>query len=302
MPDTDLVYLTGEQNSARGWRETGTSSRKGGRGDLAVSEIYIKLVVGFANDQKVRALARFGAPDAGLARDLYVQMCLFCKDNLTDGFVPAEQIGLLVYPLDAEHGNQLAKQLASVGLTNEVTNGEAQGWQVLAYLKRNPSREQVNELSKVRAEAGRAGGQRSRKLPGQRPSKATRKQVANQPAGNLPPRDRDRDRDASNEASSSAESGGRHAVADELAAAFWDRHKASTAQPFLGIRQVIRTAIGNGIARNDVARALDHLAKGGVAISGGSITNAIRELRGNGAGASTLPVGVSPRDEHRFRR
>lgn len=251
---------------------------------MAVSEIYIKLVVGFANDQKVRALARFGAPDAGLARDLYVQMCLHCKDNLTDGFVPAEQIGLLVYPLDAEHGNQLAKQLASVGLTKEASNGEAQGWHVLAYLKRNPSRKQVDDLSKVRAEAGREGGQKSRKPPGQRTSKATRKQVANQDASKMPPRDRDRDRDidASNEASNSAESGGRHAVADELAAAFWDRHKASTAQPFLGVRQVIRTAIANGLTRNDVARALDHLAKGGVAISGGSVTNAIRDLRGNG--------------------
>ena len=77
------------------------------------------------------ALARYGA-DAGLARDLYVQMCLHCKEMLTDGFVPAEEIGLLVYPLDPEHGNQLAKQLASVGLIKEVSKDEAQGWQVLA--------------------------------------------------------------------------------------------------------------------------------------------------------------------------
>ena len=134
---------------------------------MAVSEIYIKLVVGFPNDPKVRALGRFGAPDAGLARDLYVQMALHCKDNLTDGFVPVEQVGLLVYPLDAEHGNQLAKQLASVGLIKEVSNGEAQGWDVLAYLKRNPSREEVNELSEVRKIAGAKGGRKSRKRPGQ---------------------------------------------------------------------------------------------------------------------------------------
>ena len=107
----------------------------------------------------MRALARFGAPDAGLARDLYVQMVLHCKDEPDRRFRAAEQVGLLVYPLDAEHGNQLAKQLASVGLIKEVSNGEAQGWDVLAYLKRNPSREQVGELSKVRAEAGRTGGQ-----------------------------------------------------------------------------------------------------------------------------------------------
>ena len=250
---------------------------------MAVSEIYIKLVVGFPNDPKVRALGRFGAPDAGLARDLYVQMALHCKDNLTDGFVPVEQVGLLVYPLDAEHGNQLAKQLASVGLIKEVSNGEAQGWHVLAYLKRNPSREEVNELSAVRKVNGAKGGRKRRKRPGQAASKANSNQVGNQAASNLPTRDRDRDRDtdASNEASDSADSGGRHAVADELAAAFWDRHKAATAQSYLTIRGIVRTAISNGLARNDVARALDHLARGGIAVSGGSITNALSEVRGS---------------------
>jgi hypothetical protein len=88
---------------------------------VPLGEIYVKLAVTFADDPKVRALARYGA-DANLARDLYVQMVLHCKRLLTDGFVPAEQIGLLVYPLDMEHGKQLAKQLASVGLIQEVSN------------------------------------------------------------------------------------------------------------------------------------------------------------------------------------
>jgi len=145
---------------------------------VALGEIYLKLAVGYPNDPKVRALARFGAPDAGLARDLYVQMCLHCKEHLTDGHVSTEQIGLLVYPLDPEHGNQLAKQLASVGLIKE----EASGWQVLAYVRRNGTREDVEKLSKVRAEAGRTGGKVSRKRPRQSGSQANRKQVANQGA------------------------------------------------------------------------------------------------------------------------
>lgn len=151
---------------------------------MALGEIYIKLAVTFADDPKVRSLARYG-PDANLARDLYVQMILHCKRLLTDGFVPAEQIGLLVYPLDPEHGNQLAKQLASVGLIKEVSNTEAkdkQGWEVCAYLKRNGTKEDVERLSQVRAEAGRAGGVKSRKRPAQRTSKASGKQVANQDA------------------------------------------------------------------------------------------------------------------------
>jgi hypothetical protein len=262
---------------------------------MALQEIYIKLVVGFPNDPKVRALARYGPVDAGLARDLYVQMCLFCKDNLTDGFVPAEQVGLLVYPLDAEHGNQLAKQLACVGLTKEASKDEALGWQVLAYLKRNLSKEQVGELSKVRAEAGRTGGHKSRKPAGRKPSKATSKQVADTLLGNLPPRDRDRDRDtdASNEASDSAVTGGRHAVADELAAAFWERHKTATAQPFIAIRGIIRTAVANGLPRDDVARALDHLARTHTAISGGSVTNAIRDMRGGSNGRHSMRGGAA---------
>ena len=153
---------------------------------MPLGEIYIKLSVTFADDPKVRALARYGS-DANLARDLYVQMILHCKRLLTDGFVPAEQIGLLVYPLDMEHGNQLAKQLASVGLIKEVSNTEAsdkqdqaQGWQVCSYLKRNGTKEDVERLSQVRAEAGRAGGVKSRKPPGQRAGQANRKQVAKQ--------------------------------------------------------------------------------------------------------------------------
>lgn len=147
-------------------------------------EIYIKLVVGFPRDPKVRALARYGSPDAGLARDLYVQMCLYCKDQLSDGFVPSEEVGALAYPLDMEHSNQLAKQLASVGLIKEVSNPEApesNGWLVCAFLKRNRSRDDVEKLSEVRAEAGRTGGLKGRKRPAQRGSRGTSKQVANQP-------------------------------------------------------------------------------------------------------------------------
>jgi hypothetical protein len=146
---------------------------------MAFTEIYIKLVVSFPKDPKVRALARFGA-DAGLARDLYVQMCLYCKETLSDGFVPAEEVGVLVYPLDPEHGNQLAKQLASVGLTKEVSKNEASGWEVLAFVPRNGTKEDAERLSEVRAKAGAAGGRKSRKRPAQRAPQAKGKQVANQ--------------------------------------------------------------------------------------------------------------------------
>jgi hypothetical protein len=157
---------------------------------MAVGEIFIKLVVAFGDDPKVRALARYGS-DAGLARDLYVQMVCFCKRVLTDGFVPDEQVGLLVYPLDPEHGKQLAKQLASVGLIKE----EAGGWNVLAYLKRNGSRADVERLSEVRAESGRKGGKVSRKPARQSPAQAKGKQGASGALKQNEARDRDRDRE-----------------------------------------------------------------------------------------------------------
>jgi hypothetical protein len=156
-------------------------------GTRPAGEIYIPLAVAFASDPKVRALAQYGA-DAGLARDLFVQMACHCKANLTDGFVAEYELGILVYPLDVEHGKQLAKQLASVGLIKD----EAGGWQVLAYLRRNGSREDVETLSKVRAEAGSKGGSVSRKPARQKASQARGKQVANQGASNYPPIDRDR--------------------------------------------------------------------------------------------------------------
>lgn len=193
---------------------------------MALSEIYIKLVVGFPNDPKVRSLARFGAPDAGLARDLYVQMCLHCREHLTDGFVPAEQVGLLVYPLGAEHGSQLAKQLASVGLIKEESKDGAQGWQVCAFLHRNASRTQVADLSEKRAEAGRTGGKKSRKPPGQRRSGASSRQVANQGVSKDPPIDRDRDIHASKEACSSDVNVGSPNVGD-VVAAFVDGARAT---------------------------------------------------------------------------
>lgn len=197
---------------------------------MAGTELYIKLVVGFAKDPKVRALARFGA-DAGLARDLYVQMCLYCKENLTDGFVPAEEVWALAFPLPIDHANQLAKQLASVGLTNEVSKSEAPGWHVCSFLKRNRSKAEVEALSEVRAEAGRTGGHKSRKpakAAGQRRSPAGGKQVGNQDAGKLPPRVQStEDIDASKEASSSAAAPPKEANVGDVVGAYVDGARES---------------------------------------------------------------------------
>ena len=86
---------------------------------------------------------------------------------------------------------------------------------------------------------------------------------------------------------------GRHQVADALTAAFWEHHKQRTAQSFIAIRGIVRTALGNGLDRDMVARALDHLATEGRAISGGTITTAIGQLQQpvQGAFLTALPGG-----------
>jgi hypothetical protein len=72
----------------------------------------------------------------------------------------------------------------------------------------------------------------------------------------------------------------KHAAADELTADFWERHHTNTAQSFIAVRGIVRTAIANDLPRDDVARALDRLANEGRAISGGTLTTALTQIRG----------------------
>ena len=71
----------------------------------------------------------------------------------------------------------------------------------------------------------------------------------------------------------------KHAAADKLAADFYETHKGATAQSFLAIRGVLRTALGNGLDRDAVAQALDKLAAEGRAISGGTLQIALQQIR-----------------------
>lgn len=84
-------------------------------------------------------------------------------------------------------------------------------------------------------------------------------------------------------------------VADELTAAFWDRHGKGRAQSFIAVRSVIRTAIGNGVERNELARALDTVARDGRSISGATLDIALGKLRrpGGQSGPPTAPRDTS---------
>lgn len=123
---------------------------------MARGEIHIQLSVNYDQDPKMRALARFGR-DARACRDLYVQMVCYCKRNLTDGFVPSEEVGVLVYPDSPKTGKRDADRLVQVGLAESVDGG----YRLPGFLKRNKSKAQVEAESAVKAAAGRKGGKRS---------------------------------------------------------------------------------------------------------------------------------------------
>lgn len=118
--------------------------------------IYLPLQVDFADDENVAKIARYGR-DARAIRDLLVQMWLYCKRNLTDGKVPVEQVGKLVYPDPPKVGIRDADRLVEVGMAQHVP----EGYFLPGYLKRNKSRAQVEAERVKRAESGRIGGKRS---------------------------------------------------------------------------------------------------------------------------------------------
>lgn len=101
--------------------------------------------------------------------------------------------------------------------------------------------------------------------------------------------------------------------ADELTRKFWERHR--TAQPFPAVRGVVRTALGNGYSRDELAFVLDRLGKQGMAISGATITIAHSEItgvrdqqrsrdapRGNGSGSQVPELGKPRQNPFRSKR
>lgn len=91
-----------------------------------------------------------------------------------------------------------------------------------------------------------------------------------------------------------------HQVADDLTAAFWERHGKGRAQSFLAVRGVIRTAITNGVARDDLARALDRVAREGRSISGATLDIALGAVkRTNNGSAPTAPRYMTAEEKKR---
>jgi hypothetical protein len=126
-------------------------------------DTFYKMKCGWSADPKVAALARFGAVDACLARDLFGQLIDYARRELTDGLVPADEIGRLAYPLPAPDAMRVADQLADPGpwgpLCSWHTEGNADSntpgtaLRILAYARWNDTRAEVEQ----RREYGKKG-------------------------------------------------------------------------------------------------------------------------------------------------
>lgn len=89
-----------------------------------------------------------------------------------------------------------------------------------------------------------------------------------------------------------AAKGEKHAAADDLTAQWWDRHKATTAQSFVTIRGIVRTAVSNGLDVEIVAAALERIANEGRPISGGTLQIAMRDELASREVHDNLPAVV----------
>lgn len=119
------------------------------------SGIFIQLEVDFDEDEAIARLARYTKPgEARACRDLLVSMWRYCRRKMTDGHVPAEMVGKLVYPDSAKRGERDADRLVECGLAERTDTG----FYLPGYLKHNPSKAQVEARQDALAVSGSESG------------------------------------------------------------------------------------------------------------------------------------------------
>lgn len=67
--------------------------------------------------------------------------------------------------------------------------------------------------------------------------------------------------------------------ADEFTHAFWEKFGKGQTQSWVALRNVFRTALSNGVNRDDLARAAERVRKQELAIASGSLQNALADLK-----------------------
>lgn len=228
-------------------------------------------------------------PLSDAAFRLYVTGIAWCAAELTDGFISDDNVALL--PLRRNR-----KAAAGELVERKLWTRTEGGYMVHDFLEYNRSAARMQQERKARnarqqAFRDRSNGVTNASLQSESngvtepphngvsnasPSRPVPSRPNNQlqaDAAALPPKRKPR-----------AGAGSKHETADALTDAFWERHKSNTAQTFIAVRSCIRTAITNGIPRDELAHALDQLVKDGKPISGGTITYALGNRRNSSTG------------------
>lgn len=97
---------------------------------------------------------------------LHVAGILYCARNLTDGFIPAGKVALLLdFGRDKTSAAALLQRLiACKPAPLWRFDAERDRYEINDYLQYNPSKQQVRERQAERAASGQAGGKQSAKL------------------------------------------------------------------------------------------------------------------------------------------
>jgi hypothetical protein len=137
--------------------------------------IYVPLDVRWPRTKKVRAMIVRHKLDGMAAWALYLAMACYCRENLSDGFVPADEIGALAYPLPSDEAERLLDLLLDYRLVGRSDDSQghslgygpghspghsdrySRGYLVRAYVKRNGTRADVLRMAAQLAAGGRAG-------------------------------------------------------------------------------------------------------------------------------------------------
>lgn len=137
--------------------------------------IYIPLDVRWPRSKKVRAMIVRHGLDGFAAWALYLAMASYCRENLTDGYVPADEIGALAYPLKPDDADRLVGLLVEARLLDHSGSdgtghsnshspsdgiGHSRGYLVRAYVKRNGTRADTLAAADRRSVGGKNGADR----------------------------------------------------------------------------------------------------------------------------------------------
>lgn len=87
------------------------------------------------------------------AMGLWIVAGTWAADNLTDGFIPADELGRW-----DDDGEELAERLIEAGFWESAVHDEEPGYRFVNWAEKQPTKEQVEARRAIRAEAGRKGG------------------------------------------------------------------------------------------------------------------------------------------------